>query len=429
MEQLTYIVCERKERKTYIWIVGLKGFIMFKKSIFGMAAVFAGMFLGYAYHFLMVRMLPTNTYGDLSLIIGILSIIMVPTGSLSIIITREVAKIADRQKRRHFMKEYSKKIIAVSVIASALFLAMSPLIGKIFGDSNIVIPLQIIAISIPASYITSAMKGYLRGKEKIGFLSAFMVVEPAIKLALTIALIYAGFGLTGASASLAITPFIILAFFILFFRNKFKSSVPEIAHKIGSNKPLILILATNIVLAVFLSLDLFAVKYYLGSVETGFYNVANITAKVLMYAVGGITLVFLPKAAKLNMKDNRQEIGNMIKKSVLLMLPAFIAFMAVPDRILSIFYTEKYLSALPAFRILSIGMFAYGLFSILLNLSWSQNDEKSPLIISLIILFADAILLAYLVPLYGLAGASLATTASSVALLVMLALKLPGRYL
>jgi len=241
-----------------------------------------------------------------------------------------------------------------------------------------------------------------------------------IKLVSALVLVYVGFGLVGAVASLAITPFAVLAFMGFYFR-KYRKDLSKKAEKVKSyislRKPFLLILATNMLLMVFLYLDLFFVKYYLGSEEAGFYNVANITAKVLMFAVGGITMVFLPKSSKLDIKSDGVHIKDLLLKSIMLMLPIFAAFLLFPELIISTFYTAKYVSALMPFRILTIGMFAYALFTILLNIFWSQNKETPPFLVSLTVLPADIVLLFYLVPAYGMTGAAIATTLSSVALL------------
>lgn len=398
---------------------------MILQSMIGMAAVLMSAFLSYAFHFFMVRSLPPSLYGDLSLVIGFLTIILVPTGSMQTVLAREVAKLGSQEGRiLQFLRGYAKNAAAYGIILAVLMFFLSFAIGFVFNDQNLVLPLQLVSLSIPMAFLLSLANGYLQGREEIGKLSILMVINPAIKLAAGFLLVYAGFGLLGASASFAIAPLAVLALIGAIFLKRKNKIHKGIRHKLDFHKPFLFILAANIILMVFLYLDLFFVKYYLGSEDAGFYNVADITAKVMMFAVGGITMVFLPKSSKLSMGKDKVQIKKLLMKAVLLMLPIFAAFMVFPEQIISIFYTGKYLSALVPFRILTIGMFAYALFTILLNLSWSQNREKAPLIFSSIALAADALLLFYLIPVYGLTGAALSTTISSLALLAVLALYL-----
>ncbi len=395
---------------------------MILQSMIGMAAVLISAFLSYAFHFYMVRSLPPGIYGDLSLIIGFLTIILVPTKSLQILFTREVAKLGkDEGRILQFLRGYAKNMITYGIFLAIIAFFLSFAMGFVFNDQNLVLPLQIVSLSIPISFLLSLANGYFQGREKIGKLSVLTVINPAIKLVVGFLLVYAGFGLFGASASLIISPLAVLAMVgIIFFKRKSNISQDKIRHKLDSYKPFLFILATNIILMIFLYLDLFFVKYYLGSEDAGFYNVANITAKVMMFAVGGITMVFLPKSSKLNMQAHMPQIKGLLIKAVMLMLPIFAAFMIFPEQIITIFYTSKYLSALEPFRILTIGMFAYAIFTILLNLSWSQNRDKAPLVFSSFVLVADALLLVYLIPLYGLTGAAISTAVSSFALLAFL---------
>lgn len=399
---------------------------MILQSMMGIAAVLIGAFLSYTYHFFMVRSLSPSLYGDLSLIIGILTIVLVPTGSLQTVLTREVARLGKDESILGFLKGYMRNIVLFSLVGTVLFFLSSFLIGFVFNDQNIVLPLQIVSFSIPVSYILSLIKAYYQGREKIFVLSILLVAEPAVKMVSAFLLVYAGFGLLGATASIAIAPFIIIFLFAALLWKMYR--MDKIKRKINSNKPLFFVLLTNVFLMVFLYLDLFFVKYYLGSEGAGFYNVANITAKVMMFAVGGITMVFLPKSSKLNMQANGSQIKGLLMKAVMLMLPIFLVFLIFPEQIISIFYTSKYLSALAPFRILTVGMFAYAIFTILLNLSWSQNKEKAPLAFSSVALVADALLLFYLIPAYGLTGAALSTTISSIALLSFLAISLKKNF-
>ncbi len=392
---------------------------MILQSMMGIAAVLIGAFLSYAYHFFMVRSLSPSLYGDLSLIIGILTIVLVPTGSLQTVLTRDVARLGRDDKILGFLRGYMRNIVLFSLAGTVLFFLSSFLIGYLFSDQNIILPLQLVSLSIPVSYILSLIKAYYQGREKIFVLSALLVAEPVVKLMSAFLLVYAGFGLLGATASIAVAPFIIIFLFAALLWKMYRTEKTK--QKINSNRTLAFVLLTNVFLMVFLYLDLFFVKYYLGSEGAGFYNVANITAKVLMFAVGGITLVLLPKSSKLNMGANSHEIKKLVTKAVLLMLPIFIVFLLFPEQIISIFYTSGYLSALAPFRILTVGMFAYAIFLILLNLSWSQNREKVPLVLSVAFLIADAIMLFFLIPAFGLAGAALSTTISSIALLLLLA--------
>jgi O-antigen/teichoic acid export membrane protein len=267
---------------------------------------------------------------------------------------------------------------------------------------------------MPFLFFGPIIRAYYQGRERIRSLSAILIIEPFLKVIFSVSLVLLGFGLLGATFSLWVGS-LFIAFLI--FPIILKKAKP-FKHSLNLNKSFFFIFLTSILIMLFLYLDLFFVKYYLGSEQAGYYNIASITSKVLFYAAGGITLVFLPKSSKLNIYKDKMKLKGLLVKSILLLLPIFIIFMLFPTQIISTFYTEKYLIALKPFVILSIGMFALGIFQIFLNLLWSQRMERFPLILSAIVVFADILLLNYLIPAYGLIGASVATASSAILFLL-----------
>ncbi len=390
---------------------------MITQALITTFAVFIGMGLNYVFHFFMTRLLTPDLYGELAVIIGILTVLLVPTSSIQTILTREIAKLDKRRKEKiiiSLIKRYSKTIFLGSLIIGVILFFSSYLIAQIFNDPQLLLPIQIIALGMPFLFFGPIIRAYYQGRERIRSLSIILVSEPFLKVIFSVSLVLLGFGLLGATFSLWVgSLFIAFLIFPIILRK-----TKPFKHSLNLNKSFFFIFLTSILIMLFLYLDLFFVKYYLGSEQAGYYNIASITSKVLFYAAGGITLVFLPKSSKLNIYKDKMKLKGLLVKSILLLLPIFIIFMLFPSQIISTFYTEKYLIALKPFVILSIGMFALGIFQIFLNLLWSQRMERFPLILSAIVVFADILLLNYLIPAYGLIGASVATASSAILFLL-----------
>jgi len=390
---------------------------MIIQALIASFAVFAGMALSYVFHFFMTRLLAPALYGELAVIIGILTVLLVPTSSIQTLLAREIAKL-DKEHEGGIViglvKKYSKTIFLSSLAVGVVLLPSSYLIAQIFNDTQLILPIQIIALGVPLAFLTPVVRAYYQGRERIWSLSGIMVGEPFLKVISAVALVLLGFGLLGATFSLLVGSLLPVS---LIFPIILKKGKP-LNYSLNLNKSFLLILPTSILIMLFLYLDLFFVRYYLGSDQAGYYNVASITSRVLFYAVGGVTLVFLPKSSKLSIYKDRRELKVLLTKSVLLLIPIFAIFILFPTQIISIFYTEKYLVALTPFIVLSVGMFALGIFQILLNFLWSQGMEKLPLTLSAIVVFIDVLLLNHLTPALGLMGASIATTSSAILFLI-----------
>lgn len=386
---------------------------MIFQALIGTFAVFVGMGLGYIFHFFMTRNLSPDLYGELSVIMGLLTILAVPTSGIQTVLTREIAKLDKKGNREaiiFLLRKYAKIVLLGGVGAGAVLFFSSQLIAGMYGNSDLVLPIQVLAFGITAVFLLPIVRAYYQGLEKIKSISALMILEPLFKVGIGAGLVFLGFGLLGATSSLWIGSTILSLLLVPIFLRKIRLK----NYSLNINKSFLYIVITSILFTTFFFLDLFFVRYFLTAEQTGYYNVASITSKVLFYAAFGINIVLLPKSSKLNLKDDKLKIKNMIMKSIYILVPIFLIFMIVPNQIISTFYTEKYLVAVFPFIILSIGMLFFGIFKILTNVMWSQKMEIPPLVISAIALVVDAVLLFYLIPIYGLTGAAIATTITSV---------------
>jgi stage V sporulation protein B len=361
----------------------------------------------------MTRALSPTLYGEISILIAILSDLIVPAGVIQILLTREIAKL-DEKATTSVVKKYSRNMFLIGLAVAILVFLSSYLFARIFNDDRLILPIKIISIGIPFAFLTPVLRSYYQGKERSGVLSAIVVFDPLIKLVIAVMLVSIGFGLFGASFSLIVSP-IILSLFIIPLVAK-KNGVDK--HHLKLTKSFLFIFFTQIFLMLFFYIDLFFVRYYLGAEQAGYYNAASITAKVIAYSTGGLSLVLYPKYSKLSIDADKKKIKSIIAKSLLFIVPVFVGFMLFPKLIITIFYTKTYLVALSPFIILSVGMFVYAIFKLFLDLMWSQKQERFPLFLSVFALVCDILLLKYLIPVYGLSGAALATSVTAVLFLI-----------
>jgi O-antigen/teichoic acid export membrane protein len=390
---------------------------MLLQSVIAMAAAFAGMGFAYLFHFFMARMLAPAAYGDLAVVIGIITVLSVPTGSMQTVLVREISKL-DAARREgaiaYLLRRYALRSFAIGFALAIVLAAFADALAQLFNDAALAVAFRAVALAVPVGYVLAVARSYLQGKERIFWLSVGSAGAPLAEMLAGLALVSLGFGLLGASIAVSanVLAGLLLALPFLPWRAALAKA------RIAFGRSFALILATGVLHALFLYADLFFVKRYLSADAAGFYNVAAITSKVLFFAVGGITVVLLPKSAKLNFDDHKPQMRGMIAKSLLLLLPVFAAFMLFPRRIIELFYTERYLPAVEPFVLLGIAMFAFALFQILLALMWSQRHEVFPLLVSVAALAVDAVLLTLLVPSQGMVGAATATAVASAVFLV-----------
>ncbi|MCX8178940.1 MAG: oligosaccharide flippase family protein [Candidatus Aenigmarchaeota archaeon] len=379
-------------------------------AIIASAATFLAMLINYFFHFTMTRMLSPDIYGELSILIALLSYVIIPSTVLQVYFTREMAK----SKTDKLFKGYLKFSLLMGLAISIIIFGASAYISNKLNDVNLTMPIRIIALGIPFAFMLSSVRSYHQAKENSNLISFLIVLDPLIKILAAVALVYMGFGLVGASMSLVLPAIII---FFVFIKLYFKKGNSEFDIKII--KPIAMLLLLQVLLAVVFYIDLFFVRYYLGPEQAGYYNAVSITSKVIAYSIGGISIVTYPKYAKIDMKKDMKKAKDMMLKSIAFVIPIFIIFVLMPEFIIKTLYTEKYVVAAGAFVILCFGMLFNTIFRIIMDFMISQRMEKSIIAMGAIAVIIDIVLLSMLVPSRGISGAAIATSATFLLLLLM----------
>jgi O-antigen/teichoic acid export membrane protein len=159
---------------------------------------------------------------------------------------------------------------------------------------------------------------------------------------------------------------------------------------------------------------------FVGAEGAGLYNIASITSKIILLVAGSVSFAILPISSKISFEKNRTELISMLVKGTLIfILPLTFGFLLVPDFIIKLFYTAKYIPSIYPFMILSIGMTLLAISSLLNSILWSQRLEKETAKISAVSLLIQLVLLVILVPSYGIIGAAISTTITGGCVLVM----------
>ncbi|MBU1197108.1 oligosaccharide flippase family protein [Candidatus Micrarchaeota archaeon] len=394
---------------------------LFRSNLIATSGTLANLFLAYLFHFVMTRMLLQSQYGDLSVLIGLFAVASVPAASISAVLTRELSKLeAKRQfKKMHFV--LFKYLKNVTLLSALLIIVISLAALFVYNSRELQWAAAIISLGIPAAYFMNMASSYFQSKENIVVLMAIGVAREFFKLASAVLLVFMGFGLLGAAASFPAGYLVVVLVLAAFFRFRLKGTTP---YTISLKKSFFILMLTSFMISAFMYLALFFVKYYLGSVSAGIYNVAEVTSKVLFYLAAGIVLVVFPKSSKLSYAKDPAALKQLIWKSSAFLLPVLVAFVLFSGPLISFFYPDEYAGAAPVLTLLAIGTFFFAIFTILLNIMWSQRQERFPFLLLIAGIGLHALLLNLLVPVLHLQGAALAVVLSSFTLLTAVSIRI-----
>lgn len=310
--------------------------------------------------------------------------------------------------------------VTLSLIATAIVILLAPYLAILFSEPQLTPALQIMAISILPWSLCIIYSQIMQGVNQIVdaiFLETVGIMLVNIPLLL---LLTASFGTDGAALSFTISTVIIL---ILGFRLWGKyvkkhsgNAKPDFDFKYLIENSLPLFWLDFTLLAVGM-VDTLILGFFSDTDSVGIYNTVKRVSVLASAILTAINVVIAPQFAAMHANGDTENMGKLARDSArlvtMLSIPVVIAFVIFPTFVLSIF-GEEFTQGSTALIILTIGQFVNaftGSVGFLLIMTGHQKIMRN-ISIGTSILFL--ILLFILIPLYGIEGATWATTINNV---------------
>lgn len=298
-------------------------------------------------------------------------------------------------------------------LGAALYAAAPWLVESAFHDGRLVMPLRYVAAALPLATFTDAALSATQGFRTMRpYAFVGLIFEPLVRLALTIALVAAGFGLEGAMTALllsnlagAVAAGVALRRLLPSTRGRPRYLVRELlgfsmVSWLASIASSGLVWADTILLGIFLS-----------SGQVGIYNVATRLVMLATLVVPPINASFSPQIANLYHRGRTEALartyGVATSWIVRLALPGFVALLAFPEDLLRLF-GPAYVVGASVTMILAIGKLvdsATGPCGLMLNQSGrpmlSAIDNVGALLLNIGLNL-------WLIPRYGILGSAVA---------------------
>ncbi len=251
----------------------------------------------------MVRRLQPIEYGVLNTLFSLWMILSMPAGTLQTVVTKYVAQHFVKKEFaqiKSFLIHFGKRIILSAICFLAIFWSLTPVINgflKINSPSLVVITGVILFLSI----ISPLIMGVLQGAQRFLALAINGIFSSMLKLILGISLVVLGFQVMGAiaGAGLAGLLALILAYFQLpkelliakecHFRelrmkSVYKYSIPVFFSLLGW-----MVLTNG---------DVILVKHFFSPEDAGFYSIAQMVGKIILFLPAVIGAVLFPKMSE-----------------------------------------------------------------------------------------------------------------------------------
>jgi O-antigen/teichoic acid export membrane protein len=250
--------------------------------------------------------------------------------------------------------------------------------------------------------------GGLQGLQRFGLLSFNLIVNGGVKFFLGILLVLLGFGVLGAMGSIVISyaatnliSFVMIG--VCLSRNK-ETDIPN--HDVEERDPsftkevyqyFLPVGTTLLCFMVLTNADLILVKHFFPPLEAGYYSIAQMVGKIILFLPIPVVMVMFPKLTSLEGKEKKglPILWKSLMVSLLLCGAAILVCLFFPSLILRILSGKIYLECIPLLRYFCINMAFYSLVFVLLyyHLSTRERSFLYPLVfltacqIGLILLF------------------------------------------
>jgi len=325
--------------------------------------------LGYLFQIILGRMLSVAEYGVFNTIISIMVLTGAPLITLLMLVSRKVSSyrpVLYENHRTHLFYNVNLKIVMILVVfASFALINLEYLQDFLQLEKTIYLYLLIILLFV--AFPQSVNNAYLQGLQYFKWLSLSGVITTLLKIIISVVLIYAGLGLTGALGGVLISSFLVLILTYVVLLPSLRGKVDNYSGgKHFTIKSAIPVLLANVAFSVMTQIDMVLVKHYFSEQDAGLYAAASILGKAVMYLPGGIAMALFPMVAESH-ADGKSSAHFLIQAVVITTLLCTIGaffYYYLSDSIIVLLYGENYRPAAEILKYFGFAMLPMALIMV-----------------------------------------------------------------
>jgi O-antigen/teichoic acid export membrane protein len=322
-------------------------------------------------------------------------IISVPASTVQTAVTKFISSFQVQDKYDRTNRLLRHLLIVMLIVGLAIFLFIG--VGIRFISSFLQISsyglILFLAVGLFFAMIIPIPWGGLQGLQKFGSLTLNLIVNSSLKLVLGILFVFLGFGLLGAMGAIALsygaTFFFSLIILNSFLPKKRESKLeqdvedPDRAYISEVYHYFLPVGITLLCFMVLTNIDLILVKHFFMPIEAGFYSIAQMVGKIILFLPIPVVMVMFPT---LSSSEGQAKALRTLRRS--LMIAFFLCAGAIllgflfPSLIIRILSGKVYPECIPLVRLFCVNMTLYSLVLILLyyHLSTYRRGFLYPLI-------------------------------------------------
>jgi O-antigen/teichoic acid export membrane protein len=343
------------------------------------------------YHLFMVRLLTPIDYGHLNTLMALFMVISVPASTVQTTVTKFVSSFQVQNRYDQMKKLLGHLLILMLIVAFFIFLLVA--LGSAFISSFLQISSYGLVILLGAMLVFAMVIpipwGGLQGLQKFGSLTFNLIINGGLKFSLGILFVFLGLGVLGAMGAIAIS-YVVTIFLSLLMLEIYLSKKTEVVHREHNleepEPPFIAgvyqyFLPVGITLLCFMILtnvDLILVKHFFTPIEAGYYSIAQITGKFILFLPIPVVLVMFPKLSALEGQEKKalSILGQSLTMACLFCMVATALCFLFPSFIIHVLSGEVYSECIPLVGFFALNMTLFSISIILLYYQLSTEDRS-----------------------------------------------------
>ncbi len=345
-----------------------------KKVISGIIWNGIGFFLNYGlnliFQIILARLLLPKDFG----LIGMISIFI----SLSMIFIESGFSSALIQKKNPTQLDYSSVFYFNIIIGIALYFILfftAPYIAYFFLEPKLISILRWFGLTLILSSFIVVHTAIVNKNMNYKLITKINVISSVISGVFGITLAFLDFGVYSLVYKMVLFGAINFVLFILLSKWKpsfiFSSKSIKSLFKFSSN-----LLLSSIIHSIYLNINNLLIGKFYSSIQLGYYTQGKKLQEIPAIQLSEVVAkVMFPAFSTI--QDDNEKIKSIYKRVILsviwIIFPMVIYLATMSNEIIIIFFTEKWLPAVPYLQILCIGNMLYPIHYISMNLSKSKG--------------------------------------------------------
>jgi O-antigen/teichoic acid export membrane protein len=302
---------------------------------------------GYAVYFALTRMLGPRDFGLYAVVTSVVSVF---NNVVVAVTVQAVSRFTARDEGSAGSVLRAGRIL-LAALGALIFIALealAPLAGEWLHDRDLVAPLRVVALVVPAYALYAVNVGFLNGLRRFTHQAALDGTYSTLRAVLQIGAVALGFGVMGAAAGFATAAFLILGISVLVVlrvgrpRGPFRTrELLEFGGWFAA-----LTLAANLVLTA----DLWIVKWQsppeIANQQAGLYRAALTVSQLLYQLLIPMALVLFPSLSHLGRSPDPERARTLVRGALrylaVTVLPAAAVIAVMGREIIGLLYQKEY---------------------------------------------------------------------------------------